>query len=175
MSNTDDGSEPRSSNTINSHSVSNNVETDFFIDSWDDISNDIISRSYFRANNRNNLIDESVNNHYYVTRSSENNNSITNNNNNNYAYNAGNPNVMNNNNNNANNVIAMNNENNRNNNVPLVGVRDRLFHALFFKASLTYARSVPSSVRRVIEFLVLLKVSILILIGTACQLTDLFS
>lgn len=156
MSSTDDGSEPRSSNNISPHSVPNNVETDFFIDSWDAISNDIISRSYFRANNRNNFIDDSVNNHFYATRSSENNN-------NNHAYNAGNPNVMNNNNNNnGNNVIAMNNENNRNNNVPLVGVRDRLFHALFFKVSLTYARSVPSSVRRIIEFLVLLKVSVLI-------------
>ncbi|XP_065200659.1 membralin [Planococcus citri] len=55
-----------------------------------------------------------------------------------------------------NNVNAI--SNNRNTmNVPLLGVRDRLFHAIFFKASVTYARSVPSSVRRVIEFLILLK------------------
>lgn len=154
MSNTDDDSALRSPN-ITAQSSPNNAETDFFTDSWDDISNDIISRSYFRANNRNSLVEESDNTQFYPTNS-ENNNSISNNNN--YAYNGGNSNVMNNNNNNGN-VIAMNNENNRNNNVPLVGVRDRLFHALFFKASLTYARSVPSSIRRVIEFLVLLKVS----------------
>ncbi|XP_033323901.2 membralin isoform X2 [Megalopta genalis] len=53
----------------------------------------------------------------------------------------------------------MNNNNIRNNNNqnPLVNVRDRLFHAIFIKAALTYARTFPRPVRRLIEFIVLLK------------------
>lgn len=58
----------------------------------------------------------------------ENNNNNTNNNNNNN-------NNTNNNNNNANNR-ARNNGN-------LITVRDRLFHALFFKIALTYSQTVP--------------------------------
>ncbi|XP_075216350.1 membralin isoform X3 [Lycorma delicatula] len=52
-----------------------------------------------------------------------------------------------------------NNNRNRNNNNanPLINVRDRLFHALFFKAALTYARTFPRPVRRFIEFAFLLK------------------
>lgn len=55
-----------------------------------------------------------------------------------------------------------NNANNRarNNNVnpnPLINVRDRLFHALFFKMAVTYARVFPPSFRRMFEFFVLLK------------------
>ncbi|XP_078279634.1 membralin isoform X2 [Rhinoraja longicauda] len=55
-----------------------------------------------------------------------------------------------------------NNVNNRarNNNVnpnPLINVRDRLFHALFFKMAVTYARVFPPSFRRMFEFFVLLK------------------
>ncbi|XP_073999757.1 membralin isoform X2 [Rhodnius prolixus] len=40
---------------------------------------------------------------------------------------------------------------------PLINVRDRLFYALFIKAALSYARTFPKSVRRYIEFTVLLK------------------
>ncbi|KAK9497723.1 hypothetical protein O3M35_004391 [Rhynocoris fuscipes] len=40
---------------------------------------------------------------------------------------------------------------------PLTNVRDRLFYALFIKAALSYARTFPKSVRRYIEFIVLLK------------------
>lgn len=58
-----------------------------------------------------------------------------------------------------------NNANNRarNNNVnpnPLINVRDRLFHALFFKMAVTYARVFPPSFRRMFEFFVLLKASV---------------
>ncbi|XP_061096593.1 membralin isoform X2 [Conger conger] len=40
---------------------------------------------------------------------------------------------------------------------PLINVRDRLFHALFFKMAVTYARLFPPSFRRIFEFVVLLK------------------
>uniref|UniRef100_A0A0A9Z3P5 Membralin n=1 Tax=Lygus hesperus TaxID=30085 RepID=A0A0A9Z3P5_LYGHE len=40
---------------------------------------------------------------------------------------------------------------------PLINVRDRLFYALFIKASLTYARTFPKAARRCIEFTILLK------------------
>lgn len=58
----------------------------------------------------------------------------------------------------TNNNRTRNNNNNANAN-PLINVRDRLFHALFFKAALAYARTFPRPVRRWIEFTVLLKVS----------------
>uniref|UniRef100_UPI0037E7958D membralin isoform X2 n=2 Tax=Semicossyphus pulcher TaxID=241346 RepID=UPI0037E7958D len=67
---------------------------------------------------------------------------------------------------NNNNVPLNNNNNNmgpnriRNPNInqnPLINVRDRLFHALFFKMAVTYARLFPPSFRRVFEFFVLLK------------------
>ncbi|CAH1394302.1 unnamed protein product [Nezara viridula] len=47
----------------------------------------------------------------------------------------------------------------RNNGIPnpLINVRDRLFHALFIKGALSYARTFPKSVRRCIEFTILLK------------------
>ncbi|XP_030835946.1 membralin-like [Strongylocentrotus purpuratus] len=54
---------------------------------------------------------------------------------------------------NANNARA----NNNNNNNPLLNVRDRLFHALFFKIAITYARAFPPSIRRFFEFAILLK------------------
>lgn len=47
---------------------------------------------------------------------------------------------------------------NNNNQNPLINVRDRLFHALFFKAALAYAHTFPRPVRRLLEFVVLLKV-----------------
>nr|XP_057930452.1 membralin [Doryrhamphus excisus]XP_057930453.1 membralin [Doryrhamphus excisus] len=64
-----------------------------------------------------------------------------------------------------NNNIPLNNNNMgpnriRNPNInqnPLINVRDRLFHALFFKMAVTYARLFPPSFRRVFEFFVLLK------------------
>ncbi|XP_060797657.1 membralin isoform X2 [Neoarius graeffei] len=64
-----------------------------------------------------------------------------------------------------NNNVPLNNNNGaanrlRNPNVnqnPLINVRDRLFHALFFKMAVTYARLFPPSFRRVFEFFVLLK------------------
>uniref|UniRef100_T1JGY6 Membralin n=1 Tax=Strigamia maritima TaxID=126957 RepID=T1JGY6_STRMM len=46
---------------------------------------------------------------------------------------------------------------NRNNPNPLLNVRDRLFHALFFRIALAYARAFPKPVRRLFEFMVLLK------------------
>lgn len=67
-----------------------------------------------------------------------------------------------------NNNVPLNNNNNgganriRNpamNQNPLINVRDRLFHALFFKMAVTYARLFPPSFRRIFEFLVLLKVN----------------
>uniref|UniRef100_A0A3Q3SHW9 Transmembrane protein 259 n=1 Tax=Mastacembelus armatus TaxID=205130 RepID=A0A3Q3SHW9_9TELE len=67
---------------------------------------------------------------------------------------------------NNNNNVPLNNNNNmgpnriRNPNMnqnPLINVRDRLFHALFFKMAVTYARLFPPSFRRVFEFFVLLK------------------
>lgn len=56
---------------------------------------------------------------------------------------------------NNNNMNIARNNNNQN---PLINVRDRLFHALFIKAALAYARTFPRPVRRFIEFVVLLKV-----------------
>lgn len=63
--------------------------------------------------------------------------------------------------NNNNNNMGANNNRMRNPNInqnPLINVRDRLFHALFFKMAVTYARLFPPSFRRVFEFFVLLKV-----------------
>ncbi|CAH0590351.1 unnamed protein product [Chrysodeixis includens] len=55
-------------------------------------------------------------------------------------------------------IINPNMNRNRNNNQnPLFNVRERLFHALFFKFALAYARTFPRPVRRFFEFLVLLK------------------
>nr|XP_050850795.1 membralin isoform X2 [Vespula vulgaris] len=51
----------------------------------------------------------------------------------------------------------MNTARNNNNQNPLLNVRDRLFHAVFIKAALAYARTFPRPVRRFIEFIVLLK------------------
>lgn len=42
---------------------------------------------------------------------------------------------------------------------PLINVRDRLFHALFFKMAVTYSRLFPPPFRRLFEFFVLLKVT----------------
>ena len=58
---------------------------------------------------------------------------------------------------------ADNNNRARNNNQPqqanpLLNVRDRLFHALFYRIALTYARAFPPPIRRFLEFAILLKV-----------------
>lgn len=53
-------------------------------------------------------------------------------------------------------LINMNRTRNNNQN-PLINVRQRLFHALFFKVAVAYARTFPRPVRRFFEFLVLLK------------------
>ena len=39
----------------------------------------------------------------------------------------------------------------------LINIRDRLFHALFFKSALWYSQSVPPPIRRLIEMMMLLK------------------
>lgn len=54
-------------------------------------------------------------------------------------------------------LINTNRIRNNNNQNPIFSVRDRLFHALFFKAALAYARTFPRPVRRFIEFMILLK------------------
>lgn len=54
-------------------------------------------------------------------------------------------------------LINTNRIRNNNNQNPLFNVRDRLFHTLFFRAALAYARSFPKPVRRIIEFIVLIK------------------
>lgn len=46
---------------------------------------------------------------------------------------------------------------NNNNQNPLINVRDRLFHALFFRIALGYTRTVPKPVRRILEFMLLIK------------------
>ncbi|CAG9821355.1 unnamed protein product [Phaedon cochleariae] len=46
---------------------------------------------------------------------------------------------------------------NNNNRSPLVNFRDRLFHTLFYRAALAYARTFPRPLRRFIEFIILIK------------------
>jgi len=57
----------------------------------------------------------------------------------------------------ANNNNILNNNNNQEQRDPLVNVRDRLFHTLFFRLSLAYARSCPRQLRRMLECFLLLK------------------
>lgn len=47
---------------------------------------------------------------------------------------------------------------------PILHVRDRLFHALFYRIAITYAKAFPRPVRRVLEFVMLVKVSALAVI-----------
>uniref|UniRef100_A0AAV2KZA5 Membralin n=1 Tax=Knipowitschia caucasica TaxID=637954 RepID=A0AAV2KZA5_KNICA len=54
--------------------------------------------------------------------------------------------------------------NNRTLQNPLINVRDRLFHALFFRLAVTYARLFPGSLRRVFEFCMLLKAIVVLFI-----------
>ena len=41
---------------------------------------------------------------------------------------------------------------------PLITVQDRLFHTLFFRITLAYARGCPKPLRRIIEMMILVKV-----------------
>ena len=41
---------------------------------------------------------------------------------------------------------------------PLINVQDRLFHTLFFRITLAYARGCPKPLRRIIEMMILVKV-----------------
>ncbi|XP_053395046.1 membralin-like isoform X1 [Mercenaria mercenaria] len=82
---------------------------------------------------------------------------------------------------------AENNNNNNNNNAPgqarnagrrgpqnpLLNVRDRLFHALFYRIALAYARAFPKPVRRVIEFAILIKA--LVVLGILAYIHIVFS
>lgn len=54
-------------------------------------------------------------------------------------------------------LINTNRIRNNNNQNPLFNVRDRLFHTLFFRAALAYARTFPRPVRRFLEFVILIK------------------
>lgn len=54
-------------------------------------------------------------------------------------------------------IINANRIRNNNNQNPLFNVRDRLFHTLFYKAALTYAKTFPKPIRRLIEFVILIK------------------
>lgn len=56
-----------------------------------------------------------------------------------------------------NHILNTNRVRNNNNQNPLFNVRDRLFHALFFKVAIAYAKTFPRPVRRFIEFIILLK------------------
>ena len=53
---------------------------------------------------------------------------------------------------------------------PLVNMREHLFHRLFYQLTLTYARAVPKSVRRLLETMILIKVRSCIL--TTGQVAD---
>lgn len=46
---------------------------------------------------------------------------------------------------------------NRNNQNPLLNVRETLFHALFIKLAIAYARTFPRPLRRFLEFILLVK------------------
>jgi len=59
---------------------------------------------------------------------------------------------------------ANNNQPERNNNNipqhPLLNVRDRLFHALFYRMATVYAHAVPTSLRTAVEYCALFMVGI---------------
>jgi len=66
--------------------------------------------------------------------------------------------------NNNNNNVNVNNNNVGQDRDPLVNMRDRLFHTLFFRLSLAYARSCPRQIRRMMEFAMLVKASLCFLL-----------
>lgn len=148
-----------SSPRITNASTSENVDT---TSNQSTSYNDDVNSTSSRRRNISRLItsgeSSTLNGRNAGASSSSNSSSISHNPSRNYI-NSNNANSNNNYNYTNNNVNNINNNRNTVNNVPILGVRDRLFHAMFFKASVTYARSVPSSIRRVIEFLILLKVS----------------
>lgn len=113
-----------------------------------DLDNDYIGNQFMSQQETFASMSNNMNNNNY-------NNSNHNNNNNNYTNNNNNPN------NNNNTRFRSNNNNNQN---PLFNVRDRLFHAIFYKAALAYARTFPRPVRRILEFIVLLKVIFFLLL-----------
>ena len=47
---------------------------------------------------------------------------------------------------------------------PVLHVRDRLFHALFYRIAITYATFFPRPMRRVLEFAILVKVRLKVFI-----------
>ena len=51
-----------------------------------------------------------------------------------------------------------NNNGARRENNPFFHFQNRLFHALFYRVTLTYARAFPRPIRRVLEFALLMKV-----------------
>ena len=53
---------------------------------------------------------------------------------------------------------------------PLVNMREHLFHRLFYQLTLTYARAVPKSVRRLLETMILIKVHILVYFDNQSEL-----
>jgi hypothetical protein len=59
------------------------------------------------------------------------------------------------------NIIFNTNPVNRNNGNTAIDVRDRLFHVLFYRLSMMYARSFSKSYRRVFEFITILMVCFL--------------
>ncbi|XP_060551258.1 membralin-like isoform X2 [Ruditapes philippinarum] len=79
----------------------------------------------------------------------------------------------NNNNNNNNNAGQGRNTGRRGPQNPLVNVRDRLFHALFYRIALAYARAFPKPIRRVIEFAILIKA--LVVLGILAYIHIVFS
>ncbi|KAL4236457.1 hypothetical protein ACF0H5_004843 [Mactra antiquata] len=56
---------------------------------------------------------------------------------------------------------------------PLLNVRDRLFHALFYRIAIAYARAFPKPIRRIIEFAILIKA--LIVLGILAYIHIVFS
>ncbi len=55
---------------------------------------------------------------------------------------------------------------------PLLNVRHRLFHALFYRIAITYARAFPKPIRRFLEFAILLKVWNLLIIMLICVVSS---
>ncbi|KAL5021541.1 hypothetical protein ScPMuIL_000696 [Solemya velum] len=76
-------------------------------------------------------------------------------------------------NNNNNDTRTRNNAGVRGPQNPLLNVRDRLFHALFYRIALTYARAFPKSLRRLLECAILLKA--VMVLGILCYIHIVFA
>ena len=48
---------------------------------------------------------------------------------------------------------------------PILQVRDRLFHALFYRVTLIYARSIPRPLQRILEFVMLFEVNYMTIVS----------